>query len=118
MPEEVFVNRDLGVIEVRSFGAVSREDLAGSVEQIETLSKETGFSKVLVDISEEEELPNVLDLDDFGGTIPGFLKVAVVAVEGLPTAKKADFLRNVASVKGAQMELFTSRDEALEWLSR
>ena len=118
MPEEVFINKELGIIEVRSCGIVTREDLSCVLEPIETLSKETGINKVLVDTSEEKQLPAILDLDDFGATIPTFLKVALVVTEEQPTAKRATFVRNAASIRGVQIETFTSREDALEWLNQ
>lgn len=117
MPEEVFFNKDLGVIEVRSYGIVTREDLFSALELAKALLRETNINKVLVDTSEEEELPNILDLDDFGSSIPKYMKVAIVVTDGQPTVMRARFIGNIASVKGAKTKTFTSREDALEWLN-
>ncbi|NQT15417.1 MAG: hypothetical protein HQ582_21855 [Planctomycetes bacterium] len=118
MPEEVSVNKELGIIEVWSHGVVTREDLSRTLQQTDALVKETGFNKVLVDTTEEEQLPAILDLDNFGASIPSSLRIAVLLAEAQPTAKKAEFVKNVASVKGVCMETFTSRGDSLEWLNQ
>lgn len=47
MPEEVFVNKELGIIEKASYGVVTHEDLFCSLQRIEAFAKETGIDKVL-----------------------------------------------------------------------
>ena len=116
MPEEVRVNKELGIIEVRSHGPVTRDDLFSVLEPIEALARETGINKVLVDTSGEEHLPGILDLDDFAASIPCFLKVALVVVEKQPTAKKASFVSNAAFCKGVEIQTFPSRESSLAWL--
>ncbi len=117
MPVELFVNKDLGVIDVRSYGVVTREDLFSSLESAKMLVNETNINKVLVDTSEERELPNLLDLDDFGSSIPKFIKVAIVITNEQPTERSARYIGNVASIEGVHIDTFTTREDALEWLN-
>jgi hypothetical protein len=118
MPEKVFVNEELGIIEVESYGLVRNDDLLSSLAQIKALAKETGISKVLVCTPKTERLPSFLELDDFGAAIPPHLKVAVVVAVGQPTEHKAIFVVNVAKLKGARVEGFVSRKHALAWLNQ
>ena len=118
MPEKVFVNEELGIIEVESYGVVAREELFRSLEQIKVLAKETGIHKVLVYTPNTEQLPSYLELDDFGAAIPPYLKVAVVVAVGQPTERKALFVVNVAKLKGARVKSFVSREQALAWLNQ
>jgi type II secretory pathway component PulC len=117
MPVDVFVNKDLGVIEVRSYGVVTREDLFSALESTKVLINKINNNKVLVDTSEEKELPNILDLDDFGSSIPKYMKMAIVVTDEQPTAMRSRFIGNIASIKGAKTNTFTSREDALEWLN-
>lgn len=117
MPEEVHANKDLRVIEVRLYGVVSREDLFSALELTKALLRETNINKVLVDTSEEEELPNILVLEDFGTSIPRYMKVAMVVTDGQPTAMRARHIGNIASVKGAKTATFATREDALAWLN-
>lgn len=117
MPEKVFVNKELGIIEVKSYGIVTPQDLSSVLDPIEALVKETGIYKVLVDTSEEKQLPNFLDLNSFGASIPVSLKVALVVTEEQPTAGKAEFVSNVAHIKGVKIKTFISREDSLEWLN-
>ncbi len=116
MPVEVLANKDIGVIEVRSYGVLTREDLFSAVESTKMLVIETKTNKVLVNTSEEKELPNILDLDDLGSSIPKYMKIAVVVSDEQPTAMRSRFIVNIASVKGAHIDTFTTREDALEWL--
>ena len=118
MPQRVLFNEELGIIEVISTGIVTHQDLQSSLQRIKAISEETGTDKVLVDTTGEEELPAVLDLDDFGATLPGSLKFAILVAEAQPTAKKAEFVRSTASIRGALMRTFASREDALEWLDQ
>ena len=47
MPEEIKVNKELGIIEVNSYGKVTYEDTLSSLATIEKLMKETGIKRVL-----------------------------------------------------------------------
>ncbi len=117
MPEKVFVNKQLGIIEVKSYGIVTRENLSSVLESIEAIMKETGIYKVIVDTSEEKILPNMWDLDGFGASIPATLKIAIVVIDEQPTARKTEFVKNVTSFNGVQIQTFASRQNSLEWLN-
>ena len=118
MPQKVSVNTELGMIEVESYGVVTREELSRSLEQVEARAKETGFHKVLVYTPNTEQLPSVLELDNFGAAIPPHLKVAVVVAVGQATERKALFVVNVAKLKGARVKRFVSKEQALAWLNQ
>ncbi|MBW1812578.1 MAG: dephospho-CoA kinase [Deltaproteobacteria bacterium] len=50
MPEEITVNKELGIIEVFSYGKVTREDSESSMASLEKIINETNFTKVLADL--------------------------------------------------------------------
>jgi hypothetical protein len=117
MPVELFVNKDLGVIDVRSYGIVTRKDLFSALELSNALRVKSNINKVVVDTSEEKELPTVLDLDDFGSSIPRSVKTAIIITDEQPMAMRSRFFVNIASVKGANIDMFSTREDALKWLN-
>ncbi len=117
MPVELFVNKDLGVIEVRSYGVVTRKDLFSALELSNALRVESNINKVIVDTSEEKGLPNILDLDDFGSSIPRSVKAAIIITNEQSMAMRSRFIVNIASVKGAHIDMFSTREDALKWLN-
>jgi hypothetical protein len=117
MPEDIFVNKELGVIEIKSYGDVTEEELYNVLGEVELIVKEHGIQKVLVDTSEEKQLPAIIKLDHFGKGIPKSLKVAILVSEKQPTVDKTKFVKNVASLKGTSITTFFSKEEAVEWLS-
>ncbi len=117
MPLELFVNKDLGFIDVRSYGVVTRKDLFSALELSNALRVESNINKVLVDTSEEKELPTVLDLDNFGSSIPRSVKTAIIITNEQPTVLRSRFIVNIASVKGAHIDMFSTREDALKWLN-
>ena len=62
MPDTVELDRDLGVIDIRSFGNVTTDDIAGSITECERILEKEGISQILVDTREQETLPNMSDL--------------------------------------------------------
>ncbi len=53
MPEEVYLDKTSGVIIVRSWGHVSKEEIYASKDAIKTLAAGTALKKVLVDTREQ-----------------------------------------------------------------
>jgi hypothetical protein len=117
MPETVTVNEELGIVEIRSFGKVTREDLARTVDQVERVRREIGTDRVLVDLRGQESLPGTLDLFAFGAEVlPRTLRVAGLVCADQATIDDLRFGESVARNRGAELRLFDSFDEALAWL--
>jgi hypothetical protein len=58
MPEDVKMNTESGVIEVRSYGHGSLRHLSSSRERVELIMKQSGVSRVLVDVTDLKTLPD------------------------------------------------------------
>ena len=118
MPFTVTSNDELKIIEVVAQGHMSKEELYTSQAEIAELSKQTGMTNILVDTRQEQELPSLLALDDFGASLPGQLKFALLVSESQPTNSRVNFVRNVAMIEGVDIEVFTSKEACLTWLSQ
>jgi hypothetical protein len=116
MPEQITVRKELGIIEVDSYGSVTREDSLSSLAALEELMKETGITRVLSDTRKQESTPSTVDIFDFGAHLPQSMKLAVIVSERQPTAHNVAFVDDVAYNRGVNIKVFGSRSEALEWL--
>ena len=116
MPENITVNKELGIIEVDSYDRVSHEDSMVSLATLQTLMAETGIRKILSDTRRQNFHPDMFKVYDFGKRLPNNARIAVIVSQPQPTAEAVSFLENVACNRGVHIRLFGSRNEALEWL--
>lgn len=119
MPETITVHDDLEIIEVHSFGQVTKEDLLQSLQKVDQIYQTRGYNKVLVDAQEEEGIPNAVDLFMFASSMENAFigkagQFAVVISEA--TRKDLEFLTETLKKRGIRIKTFTSVEEALSWL--
>ena len=119
MPETITVHDDLEIIEVHSFGQVTKEDLLQSLREVDQIHQTRGYSRVLIDAQEEEGVPNAVDLFMFAGSMEQAYigktgRFAVVTSEA--TRKDIEFLVKTVGEKGIRVNTFTSVEEAIDWL--
>ena len=116
MPEQIKVNKELGIIEVDSRDKVSYEDSMASLATLQTLMAETGIRKILSDTRRQNFHPDMFKVYEFGKRLPNNAQIAVIVSQAQPTAAAVSFLDDVASNRGVHIKLFGSRKEAIEWL--
>jgi len=116
MSENITVNKELGIIEILSYGKVSHEDSLSSLATLQALIGESGIRKVLSDTRKQDFQPRTMNIYDFGKQLPRKVKIAVIVSQDQPTAGAVSFLDDVAYNRGINIRLFSSRSEALEWL--
>jgi len=119
MPETVTVHDDLEIIEVHSFGQVTKEDLQQSLQAIDQIYQTRGYRKVLIDAQEEEGIPKMIDLFMFSASMGNSYigktgRFAVVISEA--TRKGLEFLESTTQKRGMKVKTFMSVDEAIDWL--
>jgi len=119
MPETVSVREEQGIIEVRSYGRVSIEDMVRSRKTVDRIYQERGYTKLLIDAREELQLPSTVDLFMFGidlreTFIANVGKFAVVVSE--KTKAGLELIAATARRRGIQMMTFASPNEATGWL--
>ena len=118
MPEKVSHNKKLGIIEVRSYGVVSPEEIVSSVNLVEQIRTETGINKVLVDTLELKSFPSTMRIFDIVAQFPRSVRIAVVTSDEQPTKDDVRFTVTAASNRGVSIREFTSQADALEWLKK
>jgi hypothetical protein len=117
MPDTIEVNEELGIIEIRSFGQVTREDIAASIAKAQATLKEKGIGKILVDTSEQDTMPGAHQLLPMFADFPRNLRLALLVKQTQDTKKDVEFARNVGFTKGVDVKLFSDRQKALAWLA-
>lgn len=117
MPDEVRLNRELSIIEVKSYGVVTRDDISNSIRLIQEIQEETGVSKLLVDTTEQEALPDAIEIFEIFSVYPREIKTALLVDESQATAKDVEFVETVARNRGKLVCLHHDRELALQWLS-
>jgi hypothetical protein len=120
MPEVVTVREDLGIIEVRSYGEVSEQELTSSREEVSEIIRERGIKKVLVDACDLTSLPSTFPLFLFGKSFADediLRTMMMAAVTSEKTTKDVAFIETVARNRGVEMRIFDSTDAAIDWLT-
>lgn len=116
MPNDVTVNRELGIIEVKAYGTLVKEEILKAITEIHSIHKTEGIDKVLADATKVEAAPGTLDTFEIFANYPKGIKQAVLLHRSQPTGKDAEFIENVSLNRGRSTRVFDTRDEALEWL--
>jgi len=117
MPENITVNKELGIIEIHSYGEVAREDLDLSLATVNQIGEDAGIRMVLVDTTEQETMPSITDIFGFVDKLPDSFRFAIVVSEKQTTKDKQDFLETVAINRSFNVKEFFSRKEAIDWLN-
>ena len=116
MPSRIWADTDTGILEVRSFGEVTLDDLRSQIAEITRLAAETGIRKVLVDTLGEESLPSTFDFFDFMSNLPTDLVYAMYSNRTQQTHADMEFGETVALNRGIRIRHFSDRDSALSWI--
>lgn len=115
MPDLLRVDRDHGIVDIRSYGSVSEGDLAASIAKVKEIAADEGINRVLVDTKDQESLPSTGAIFDLISRFPREVAVALVSADQ-PTAEEIHFIETVAVNRGISIRVFRERDEAEEWL--
>ncbi len=116
MPENITINKELGIIEVHSYGDVTREVLDLSLVTLKQIAEDTGIRMVLVDTTEQETMPTITDIFYFVVKLPETFRFAIIVSEKQSSKDDQDFLETVAYNRFFNVKEFFSRKEAVEWL--
>lgn len=117
MPDKIKINEESGIVEIISFGAVSKRDIESSIAKTNQINEEIGINKVLVDTTEQDSMPNTFDIFSLFSQFPRDLRVALLANQDQPTSQEILFSETVAVNRGLTVRVFKSREEALSWLN-
>ena len=116
MPESITINKDLGIIEVHSYGDVTREDLDLLLATVNKIGEDIGIRMVLVDTTEQKTMPSFSNIFDFVEKLPPTIRIAIVVSEKQATKDALEFLETIAVNRCFTVKKFLSRKEAIDWL--
>jgi len=116
MPYELNVNREAGIIELRSFGSVSKAEVIEVMKEVVHLSTEIGIVLLLVDSRQTRAMPNTIDMFDVTSKFPRAIKMAILVSEDNELMESYLFGETVGVNRGIPIRVFVSESEALEWL--
>jgi hypothetical protein len=117
MPETVRIDRELGLIEVVAVGHVGEEDIAGSLKKIAEIGRETGIRGVLVDVTEQIGEPALAEMFELMSRLPAQTRFAVFSSSEQGLLETHQFSEPVATNRGFLLKLFSSRLDAVAWLT-
>jgi len=116
-------NRTLRIVEVTYTGRFTAQESKESAAKAIALGKKHGDADALVDATEAELAVSILDLlalpdrHYVAEEMSRRIRVAVVPPHLLKDKKDVEFYETACLNRGWQVRLFSSRDEAIEWLT-
>ena len=116
MPDEIMINHSEGLIEIRSFGTVTKEDIEVSISEILRLQEEAGFSKVVVDTTKQTSMPRTFHIFDLFSAFPRDIRFALIVDREQHSYRDIRFAETVSMNNNVSLRLFETREAALEWL--
>lgn len=117
MPENIKVDDETGIIEVLSYGKVTKGDIAESIKHIYHIQEDKGFNKVFVDATGLETMPSISGIYELFSNLSREIRLAVLAHESQTTANDISFVETVGINRGVRVKIFKQKDKALQWLS-
>lgn len=117
MPDDIKINKEYGVIEIRSFGKVSMKDIESSIKRVKQIHEEIGIDKVLVDTTEQESMPSTINIFEIFSKFPRDVKVALLTNICQITSQDIHFAETVAQNRGIRINEFEAQENALNWLT-
>ena len=116
MPDKIRVNEDRGIIEVQSYGVVTKEDIAESINKIQQIGKTKGIKKILVDTTKQETMPSTVDVFEIFSNFPRGFRLATLIQRSQATAEVLRFVETVGVNRAFPVKIFYEKDQALQWL--
>jgi hypothetical protein len=117
MPENVNLNTSSGIIEVESFGKVTKEDSLASLDKINTLLAQSGSKSILVDVRRQTaSIARPENIAKFAAKLPQGVKIAIVYFKGHPNDDAITFLAASAIAKPVNLRIFDDKADAVDWL--
>lgn len=117
MPEKITLNEQRGIIEVSSYGVVTKQEIMNTVDAALKITRGRGINKVLVDTREQTAMPDSSEIVEIFSDFPDDFKVAMLVSEEQPTLKSIAFFETVAVNRFFKYRIFSSEEDALAWLN-
>lgn len=118
MPEKIAVINEFRIVEIHSWGEVTKEGIAGAITRAQELFREEHIGKVLVDATRQTTLPSITELHQIFSLLPPNFRVALLIEESQGTASDNRFIETVCLNRGVFIKIFHERQQATCWLNR
>ena len=92
MPIRVTLNRQLGIIEVNGYGAVSKSHLEKANTEILRIHQEEGINRILGDATKVKKAPSLFDNYEIWSEFPRLFRHAIWLRRSGPTGNDAPFI--------------------------
>jgi len=112
----------IGIIEVVCSGHITANDLEGAVTERISLEKETGVSRILMDVSAAQLSATFIDLVDIPEKLYEALganrrsRITVVLPASHDEQERWRFFETACTNRGWMVEVFSERQTAMDWL--
>ena len=107
------------MINIKSIGVVTVEDLKKSLSEIIKLKNESHFNRIFVDHKEATLFPTSVPAFNFGADISRVLRgTSIALVTSQRTEYDINFFKDVVNAGGGNVHVFNSEIPALQWLAR
>ena len=116
MPDEITINKSEGIIEIRSYGLVTKEDIESSISEVIRIRESDGLYRVLVDATQQDSMPRTFNIFDIFSSFPRNIMCAIIVDKKQHNFPDLRFAETVALNNNVLVRLFESREDALEWL--
>lgn len=118
MPEEVRYMLNSRTIHIKSSGDITIQDLQHSLTRINQLREEYNISKVLVDHSDTTGFPSQIEAFNFGADVAMQLfGMSIALIIPSTPLDNLEFFKEVANIRGGDVRVFQSPEEATRWLA-
>ena len=114
MPETVEYSVGDEIIQVKSWGDISADEWLATSKEVLRIHDEDDVKLVLVDATRQTSIPPVGEIYEFAKFWNPNIIVAVVANK--TTIENQKFHQNTALNRGKIIQVFESRDSAIDWL--
>jgi len=117
MPEKLTYSEKDQLITVLSTGVVTTDEVRHTIRELASISKEKNINKVIVDQLEATSFP--INVPNFNlGSDAAYLlkgmKIAIIPSEAIKY--NMEFFEQVAQARGGKIQVFESKDSAINWL--
>jgi hypothetical protein len=118
MPESVTYSSHEHLINVKSTGNLTKEEVRVSMCTVAKFCKETGARKVFVDQLDAKSFPDNAFGFNLGSDVAHLLKgVNIALVHSHEVRDDIKFLEKVAQKRGGNIKVFSNVESAKSWLS-
>jgi len=120
MPLNMEYNEKHGMIVIESIGDIDVNELIDIRDRVVSTNSEHRSDRILADIRKQTNHINIIKIWEYGSTLWDVMsnKTRIAIVHGGQKEEVLSFFITVAKNRGFSIDGFTTREAAVEWLTR